>query len=85
MNATASLVDELLQRFPIRNTAWAWVPDRNCFITEASDCGSLDPWNRRFVCENYRHGQYDTEGELTHWVTQTTVDGLKVSLMIFND
>ena len=76
--------EALLKKYPIRNSAWSLNSDGS-FCVESSALGSkkLDPWNR--YIDNAKVTPIYAGDELQYWKAYTTVEGVRVNLVIFND
>lgn len=76
-----------LDRFPVKNRAWTWTDSPEpMFTAEDSQLYPLrqDPWNRTIPDRNIRAVR-NSEQEITHWDSTTTVAGTAVKLRIYND
>ena len=75
---------KITDKYPIKNQAWIeYAP--TIFVAEMSTLQNmrLDPWNRRIPGQLKK--DVDPDGEITGWMTHTTVDGERVLLHIIND
>ena len=68
----------------VRNQVWT--QSEEWYVTEDSSWqgnGRKDPWGRSMAhCGLQRHR--NSEGEVTHWTTFTTINGRVIPLRIFN-
>ena len=88
-------METLLERYPIRNSAWdcdgGWrtqPASALVFMAEASDFKEaplLDPWNRVFPTDGTNSPVFDSENEITGWDFKTSVHGTEIICHIFND
>jgi hypothetical protein len=79
---------EIYQKYPVRNKVWGYCPITGRWITEASELKMLsfvDPWNRPFPITTGRLLKDTRENETIGWVYETTVSGVLVECVVFND
>jgi hypothetical protein len=80
---------EINQKYPIKNKLWSFTETTGRYSAEDSDLranGFLDPWNRQFPPGKGREVRSDDEdNELQMWVYVTTVQGVFVECVVFND
>lgn len=73
---------DIVRQYPIKNRIWTLLD--TCFCTDMSlfEKSNLDPWNRKFAepLAVYKN----KEGEITHWLAFTTVNGDEIRCRIFN-
>ena len=81
-------------KYPVRQFGWIVTNPENIdgefvelFIEDSTlgGNGNLDPWKRAMPSRSTWRKHSDSEGEITFWTTQTTVEGQPVMLKIFND
>ena len=77
---------DVLAQYVIRNRAWSYDATRDTFVSDRSDLGlsRLDPWNRP-IPDSALVASFDAEGDITYWKGHTTVEGTRISLLIYND
>jgi len=75
------------QKYPIKNQVWSftettgrWAAEDSCLRAN----GFLDPWNRPFPPGKGREVR-DEDNDITMWVYTTTVEGVTVECIVFND
>lgn len=80
-----------LAKYPAKNPAWNLFEPESKFTIEDSTLagnGNLDPWNRQMPVRSswqaFYHGQGE-DRELGGWNVTTTVEGVSITLTIFND
>ena len=78
---------EINQKYPIRNTAWGFTETTGRWSAEDSSLKPFtDPWNRPFPPGKGREVHSDDiDHELQMWVYTTTVQGITVECVVFND
>jgi hypothetical protein len=86
---------EILEKYPIRNTAWFLFEDKYHpyqFVSDASDLGlkpgesiktAKDPWGRAFPADPVPYTNSDNEIE--KWIFVTSVDGSPFNCVILNE
>lgn len=70
----------------VRNQSWCKHED-GTFSAEASDLdcnGNTDPWNRPLNLLNKKEHR-DADRDVIHWTGTTTIAGVPVKLIIWND
>lgn len=81
-----AIVQEVLEKFPVRNPLWTYHKDGDSFSAFESDLrandGHLDPWKRKLPPPTETHKR---EGDITHWTIITSVAGRQIELTLWND
>lgn len=77
--------EDIVSRYPVRDHRWHPGGEGN-FTTEISDLNGkfTDPWHRPIPRGNVKP-IYDREDEIVQWDCWTTVAGVRINLVIFND
>lgn len=83
---------QILIKYPYKNQAWNLNDKGDTFFADASSLshtasynGWLDPWNRPMHQQNMlRDIDYNADGDIVGWKGQTTVEGNRVNLIVFN-
>jgi len=81
--------NQLNEQYPIKNHVWGFTATTGRWAAEDSclrASGFLDPWNRPFPPGKGREVRsQDIDNELQIWVYTTTVEGVVVECVVFND
>jgi len=75
-------------RYPTKDPRWNYTFLTNRYSTEASDFKGqplTDPWKRSFPAGRGRELRNHEENEVEGWVYNTTVAGVEVECVVFND
>ncbi len=83
-------LQEINTKYPIRNPVWTFDELTGRWIVESSELSfsgkNLDPWGRRFPTNNCKRQLWDsTFEEIVGWVYETTVAGVTIECVVFND
>lgn len=80
---------EINQRYPIKNSRWIFTEITGRWSAEDAELrfsGFLDPWNRPFPPAKGREVRsQDEDNEVQMWLYNTTVAGVTVECVVFND
>ena len=81
-------ISETVSKYPSKDGRWRFDNVTCRFVTEASlfnDDVLKDPWKRNFPNGVDRELKDTREDEVIGWVYKTTVAGVEVSCVVFND
>jgi len=91
LESVVSPVDKILQMYRIKNNSWQRYSGQQGAVSltaemsEISHSGPVtDPWNRPLDMHKMTP-EKSPEGEIMFWHGQTTVTGVPIPLVIYND
>jgi hypothetical protein len=84
----SNIIVDINTKYPIKDHRWSYSHLTKRWATEASDFKGqqpTDPWKRAFPAGRGRELRNHEENEVEGWVYNTTVAGVEVECVVFND
>jgi hypothetical protein len=81
-------VPEIIAKYPIKDSRWRYDAITSRFVVEKSDFATdttVDPWKRDFPTQAPIILRDTSERNIIGWRYKTTVAGIEIECVVFND